>query len=583
MLKKENLDTKKVHGGTGQNQGATGSSLQFTVIEDTPEYFEIDFTLTPNSRHRQAGAGSRSAREKEYGYVKVSKANFNGWITAKGENFYIGKDFITNNLGGSEAPIAENKDEIAKLQKVADDTSKTPKERDEARNKMYALKKKKKDILKEDWGSSDQSIMNRSIHKDLGEPENMPMPFDDQFESAVENAVDFYWDEWEEYQSDREGLIDHAKRAYYRAYFPEKYAGFQKMFSEEIETVQDPKTKEFTKREKISDKDKETIEKVQAMMAKEKAPTKEGLEGLYQITVSVRDAAKAHDIIRDMFRDDVEFSGSDVFNLTDKEIAHELYDTLVDAGIEVTDNNLQETIIQEEGGPYNPDDAPAVDTTGKKYSVGDILDFKGQLFQAQIGGNGRVILQHLDKDKKPTSKIITAEDPKFAAVLKSSTIVSSNYDGLDEANLNPELMKKVSRFVEGLAKYYGYSVESALYNINDALGQLYPSIREEAEPGADHEVSMADGQLQDIIKNATELKSKIGAEEKDLPGWIQDHISQSQNFINQANTGYHELETQPDPQQMALEGKKKGVDGKPCWDGYKYMGTKDGKDICVKM
>lgn len=58
----------------------------------------------------------------------------------------------------------------------------------------------------------------------------------------------------------------------------------------------------------------------------------------------------------------------------------------------------------------------------------------------------------------------------------------------------------------------------------------------------DHEVSMAMGQLDDIIKNASELKEKIGSDEKDIAGWIQDHISQSQNFINQANTGYHELE-----------------------------------------
>ena len=36
-----------------------------------------------------------------------------------------------------------------------------------------------------------------------------------------------------------------------------------------------------------------------------------------------------------------------------------------------------------------------------------------------------------------------------------------------------------------------------------------------------------------------------------------------------------------------LEGKKKGLDGKACWDGYKLQGTKmkDGKrvDNCVKM
>jgi hypothetical protein len=31
------------------------------------------------------------------------------------------------------------------------------------------------------------------------------------------------------------------------------------------------------------------------------------------------------------------------------------------------------------------------------------------------------------------------------------------------------------------------------------------------------------------------------------------------------------------------ETKKKGADGKACWDGYRYNGTKNGKDSCVKV
>jgi len=31
------------------------------------------------------------------------------------------------------------------------------------------------------------------------------------------------------------------------------------------------------------------------------------------------------------------------------------------------------------------------------------------------------------------------------------------------------------------------------------------------------------------------------------------------------------------------EGKVKGADGKACWDGYRYAGTVDGKDKCVKI
>jgi len=32
-----------------------------------------------------------------------------------------------------------------------------------------------------------------------------------------------------------------------------------------------------------------------------------------------------------------------------------------------------------------------------------------------------------------------------------------------------------------------------------------------------------------------------------------------------------------------LSEKVKGVDGKACWKRYKYAGTKDGKDICIKI
>ena len=133
---KEELDTKKVYGGTGQNQGDTGSSLQFTVIEDNPEYFEIDFILTPNSKYRQAGAGSRSPREKEYGYVKVSKADFDGYVTAKGEKFYIGKDFITANLQtNKDNEVKPSEDELDAILKGVEQE----KAGEEAVNAQYDL------------------------------------------------------------------------------------------------------------------------------------------------------------------------------------------------------------------------------------------------------------------------------------------------------------------------------------------------------------------------------------------------------------------------------------------------------------
>lgn len=35
--------------------------------------------------------------------------------------------------------------------------------------------------------------------------------------------------------------------------------------------------------------------------------------------------------------------------------------------------------------------------------------------------------------------------------------------------------------------------------------------------------------------------------------------------------------------EFISEGKKKGKDGKACWKGYRYNGTKNGKDSCVKV
>ena len=77
--------------------------------------------------------------------------------------------------------------------------------------------------------------------------------------------------------------------------------------------------------------------------------------------------------------------------------------------------------------------------------------------------------------------------------------------------------------------------------VYNKMTELLKSRINEGPETQDHEVSMAGGQLDDIIRNATELKGKVGEKEMDLPGWIQDHISQAMQFINQANTSFHKL------------------------------------------
>lgn len=71
----------------------------------------------------------------------------------------------------------------------------------------------------------------------------------------------------------------------------------------------------------------------------------------------------------------------------------------------------------------------------------------------------------------------------------------------------------------------------------------------EGEEGSDYEVSMAAKQLDDIIKSATELKAKMGQKEFNVAAWIQDHISKSQDYINQANYGFDKNES------VVAEGK----------------------------
>ena len=83
--------------------------------------------------------------------------------------------------------------------------------------------------------------------------------------------------------------------------------------------------------------------------------------------------------------------------------------------------------------------------------------------------------------------------------------------------------------------------------------------------GEDHEVSMANNSIDIIIKMATELKAKMGEDEKQIPAWIQDHIAKAENLISQASGNYHEY---GDSNESVNEAS-------PCWKGYKQVGMKD--------
>jgi hypothetical protein len=82
-----------------------------------------------------------------------------------------------------------------------------------------------------EWGSSDQATFNKSMHKEMGSPRKMPSPFDDKLRDVAADNVDHYWDDWDEYDTDRDGLIDNAVRGYLRSFFKKDFEMMQKMFA----------------------------------------------------------------------------------------------------------------------------------------------------------------------------------------------------------------------------------------------------------------------------------------------------------------------------------------------------------------
>lgn len=134
--------------------------------------------------------------------------------------------------------------------------------------------------------------------------------------------------------------------------------------------------------------------------------------------------------------------------------------------------------------------------------------------------NGRIFFSFVDK-KAASIKI---------REIGSNEIVNKIQKSLDNAYGKGEFFFKSGDHAEF---QNGYLFQRNLNNVD--LDKLkFESINE------DHEIGMAINLLDDIVMNAQQLKMKLGGEERNIPGWIQDHISQAQNYINQANTNFHE-------------------------------------------
>ena len=163
---------------------------------------------------------------------------------------------------------------------------------------------------------------------------------------------------------------------------------------------------------------------------------------------------------------------------------------------------------------------------------------KTQLENDMIRLSGLVNLKALKEDshEEPKSAPTVAADKKSRVEMKLKK--------LKEMQMTPDQEKKVDELLvqmeELTAGQKKLDVDKDGKIEGDDLAKLRAGKKADEAVGEDHEVSMAAKTLDSIIKHATELKGKIGMEEKDIPAWIQDHIAVAENNLDQANTGYHE-------------------------------------------
>ena len=88
----------------------------------------------------------------------------------------------------------------------------------------------------------------------------------------------------------------------------------------------------------------------------------------------------------------------------------------------------------------------------------------------------------------------------------------------------------------------------------------------------DHEVSMANSQLDNAIANAKKLKAKLGKKEKNIPAWVQAKITDTDHNMDAAIS----YPVKEDLRNWFGKGGKGGVGGGG-WDRYSTKGERIGK------
>jgi len=128
---------------------------------------------------------------------------------------------------------------------------------------------------------------------------------------------------------------------------------------------------------------------------------------------------------------------------------------------------------------------------------------------------------------------LSAKEEKIVKALKKTgkfkkndpalyAIAASKAEGLDPVGKEDDDINNDGK-VDKTDKYLSNRRKAVAANINEG----------------DHEVSMAVSSLEAIAEAIVELRQKLGNTERNIPGWIQDHIAKAENYIEQAAQGFH--------------------------------------------
>ena len=131
-----------------------------------------------------------------------------------------------------------------------------------------------------------------------------------------------------------------------------------------------------------------------------------------------------------------------------------------------------------------------------------------------------------------------------------------------------EMMKNVSE-AEGIEGWQQAKITKAA----DYLGSVYHAL--------DYESKFESVQVPEDAKPKQFKKVLSDSEVKSYKGTLASKLAEATSIC--PDCGNPSYKTFGLTEAELDEGKKKGVDGKACWKGYRYAGTEDGKDKCVKV